>query len=205
MNSILNQDYKNFELIFYDNNSNDSSASLAINKIPDLKYYRSNKKENLGTVRQNALDLVNGEYVAFLDCDDIWLSEHLLIAVNFLENNLDFNLTYNNVSLISNKKKIIKKKIFNNLKPSGKIFRELLSSYFLTIVTVVIRTRFLRDNNLNFNKKYDYINDVDLFTRISYLTNIKYLNKNNCKSKNSKIDLLVKIFFISQRALKLFK
>lgn len=196
LTSIINQTYKNYELIFYDNNSDDNSALIAKKKIPDLKYFKSKKKDNLGTVRQNALNLVNGEYVAFLDCDDIWLSEHLFLAVNFLENNQDYNLTYNNVSLINNNNKIIKDKIFKKIKPSGRIFRELLSSYFLTIATVVIRKTFLKDNNLNFNKKYDYINDVDLFTRISYLTNIKYLNIITAKVRIHENRLTSKNFFL---------
>ena len=54
----------------------------------------------------------------------------------------------------------------------------------------------MRDNNLNFNKKYDYINDVDLFTRISYLTNIKYLNKITAKVRIHENRLTSKNFFL---------
>ena len=143
INSILKQNYPNYEVIFYDNNSNDKSAYIIKSKIKKLIYYKTNITENLGTARKNALEKAKHKYVAFLDCDDCWYPNHLEMAVDFLENNQNYNLTYNNVSLIDDKGKVIKK-IFKNLKPSGNIFKELLSGYFLTIATVVIRNDFIK-------------------------------------------------------------
>ena len=195
INSILKQNYTNYEVIFYDNNSNDKSAYIIKSKIKKLIYYKTNITENLGTARKNALEKAKHKYVAFLDCDDCWYPNHLEKAVDFLENNQNYNLTYNNVSLIDDKEKVIKKKIFKYLKPSGNIFKELLSGYFLTIATVVIRNDFIKKNNLNFNEKYNFINDVDLFTRISYLTNIKYLNSISARVRIHNNRLTTKNFF----------
>lgn len=195
LNSILLQKYENLEIIFYDNNSDDNSAKIVKEKITNLKYYKTNTTENLGTARKNALNLTNGKYIAFLDCDDIWEPEHLKLAISYLEQNTEYNLTYNNISLINYKGDIIKKKLFNKIKPSGKIFRQLLSGYFLTIATVVIRSSFLKKNNLNFDVRFNLINDVDLFTRISFLTNIKYLNRITAQVRIHELRLTNKNFF----------
>ena len=73
LNSVINQTYKNWELIFYDNCSNDKSA-IILKKYNDrrIKYFKSKKKLNLGLARKKALSKAKGDFVAFLDTDDIW-------------------------------------------------------------------------------------------------------------------------------------
>ena len=68
INSLLNQTYKNWELIFFDNKSTDKSANIVKNlNDKRIKYYRSNNKIKLGLARKKALDKANGEFIAFLD------------------------------------------------------------------------------------------------------------------------------------------
>ena len=73
MNSLLAQTYKNWELIFYDNCSTDKSKSIIKNyKDKRIYYFRSNKKYNLGLARKKALAKAKGDFISFLDTDDIW-------------------------------------------------------------------------------------------------------------------------------------
>jgi len=78
IDSIINQTYKNWEIIFIDNCSIDNSAEIAESyKDERIKYYRTRKNIPLYAARNIAIDKCNGEYIGFLDCDDIWLEDKL--------------------------------------------------------------------------------------------------------------------------------
>ena len=72
LQSILKQSYQNWELIFWDNVSSDSSSKI-IKRYKDLriKYYLSKKFEKLYKARNSALEKTKGDYICFLDTDDI--------------------------------------------------------------------------------------------------------------------------------------
>ena len=76
--SILDQSYQNFEIIFWDNNSNDKTFQI-IKKFDDkrIKYFKSKKFTKLYEARNLALKKTRGEYISFLDIDDTWEKDKL--------------------------------------------------------------------------------------------------------------------------------
>lgn len=76
LNSIFIQDYKGIEVVLVDDCSKDSSAEI-IARIrcshPEIIYHLQEKNMGAGAARNKALELAKGQYVAFLDSDDIWL------------------------------------------------------------------------------------------------------------------------------------
>ena len=68
--SIVNQTYKNWELIFWDNNSSDNSLKI-INSFKDkrIKIFKSKTSNNLYHSRNLAIEKCKGNYVCFLDVD----------------------------------------------------------------------------------------------------------------------------------------
>ena len=105
--SILNQTYKNWELIFWDNNSSDSSRESILSfKDNRIKYFKSNKTTLLSVSRENAINQSNGDLVAFLDVDDEWLEKKLENTVRHFDNNKDCSLYFSNYYInFSDKKK----------------------------------------------------------------------------------------------------
>ena len=86
LNSIFNQDYKKWEIIFVDNNSSDNS--LKIVKGYDqrkIRIYFLNKKISLYKARNYALSKCKGEYISFLDTDDFWLDSKLSSQVELIK------------------------------------------------------------------------------------------------------------------------
>ena len=77
IDSVYAQTYSNWEIIFWDNVSTDDSSSIAQSYDNRLRYYLSEGFTSLGMARELAVQKSNGEYVAFLDCDDLWLPEKL--------------------------------------------------------------------------------------------------------------------------------
>ena len=71
--SLMSQTYKNWELSFWDNNSLDNSKKI-LKEIKDkrIKYFKSEKFQNLYHSRNLAIKKAKGKYVGFLDVDDLW-------------------------------------------------------------------------------------------------------------------------------------
>ena len=109
--SVINQTYKNWELVFWDNNSLDNSKKIA-NSFKDqrIKYYFSKGEFSLSKNRNDAIMKTKGDYICFLDTDDIWLPNHLEHLMNMLINNVRF--AYSDSLLLKDFKK---KKIYNNI------------------------------------------------------------------------------------------
>ena len=108
--SLLNQTHKNWQLIFYNNSSNDKSLEIVESFQDDrIKCFTSNKLLNLGQIRRLAIDLCRGEYISFLDVDDYWNDHKLEKQVKKFKENQNFDLIYSNYYLV--KKNIESKKI----------------------------------------------------------------------------------------------
>lgn len=98
LNSILNQTYKNFELIFvYDDE--DKNDLLYVKKL--LKRFKKKKiiinKKNMGVAksRNKALKHCKGTFISFIDADDIWKKNKLQFQINFMiKNNAIFRILH---------------------------------------------------------------------------------------------------------------
>ena len=73
LSSILSQTYKNWEIIFWDNQSSDNSKKIFSEfKDKRFKYYFSKEHTSLYKARNEAIKISNGDIIAFLDTDDWW-------------------------------------------------------------------------------------------------------------------------------------
>ena len=173
INSLLNQTYKNWELIFFDNKSTDKSANIVKNlNDKRIKYYRSNNKIKLGLARKKALDKANGEFIAFLDTDDIWEKNKLNLQLKtFKDKKVGFSITN---SIFFNEKK---EKLFSPFSRSfkRKVFYKLIENYFISFETVIIRKSFLKKLDHSIDHQFNIIHDMDLLIRLSEICEMSYL------------------------------
>lgn len=80
IHSVLNQTYKNLEIIIVDDASNDGTKSLVKNFLEDnrrIKYIRHEVNKGGSAARNSGIRKSRGEYIAFLDDDDEWLPEKI--------------------------------------------------------------------------------------------------------------------------------
>jgi len=99
--SVLQQTYANWELIICDDNSNDDSVSIIksyVKKDSRIKLVVNIYSKGASGARNSCLDYADGDYIAFLDSDDLWLPFKLEEHINFmLRENLVFSYSYNDV------------------------------------------------------------------------------------------------------------
>lgn len=167
--SVINQTYQNWELIFWDNNSSDRSAKI-VKSFNDsrIKYFFSDKHMKLYESRNLAINKCNGRYITFLDCDDVWNNEKLKIQVEKISG--DNEVVYGNYNSIDETGRIIKNQ-FKEL-PSGNITNKLFNNNFISIGTIMI-PRSLLIKNL-FNPDYNLLGDLELWIRLS--TQVRFIS-----------------------------
>ena len=166
LDSIITQTYKNWEIIFWDNQSNDTSAKIFKSYQDNrLKYYLApSHAKILYEARNYALKKATGDFIAFLDVDDYWLPDKLEKQMP-LFNDPKVGLVYGNLWYLLKKKKrkILRKKTL----PTGMILNELLSDYVIRSATIIIRKKSLESLEYYFNDHFHIIGDFDLSIRLA--------------------------------------
>ena len=163
--SILNQEYQNFEIIFWDNNSSDDSIEIA-KKFKDdrIKIFKNTITEKLYKARNKAINKSSGELIAFLDCDDWWETDFLSSREKAF-NDINYDFFYTNTNLyLEKKKKFIpyrKKKL-----PSGNISKELYEDYFICISGLVVRKKIFSKIG-KFDENFNIIGDFDFVMKMA--------------------------------------
>ena len=97
--SVLNQNYDNLECIVVDDGSIDGSAAIA--KKHERIIYLHQEHKNVAAARNLGIQKASGEYLAFLDADDIWDTNKLETQINYMEENpdIDYSITKHSLFL----------------------------------------------------------------------------------------------------------
>lgn len=164
INSVISQTYTNWEIIFFDNNSMDKSIDIA-NSFKDkrIKIFKNKKSMNLGISRFFALKKATGEYICFLDTDDIWLPQKLMHQLKLFKKK-DVGIVYSNSIFFNDKSSII---LYKKRQTSGYIFRNLLNKYHISFDTVIFKKCFMDNHHIEIDKNFNVIHDLDLILRLS--------------------------------------
>jgi glycosyltransferase involved in cell wall biosynthesis len=104
IHSVLHQTYSNWELIIVDDGSTDNTSETCrhYQKLDNRihYYYQENKKQ--GKARNLGISKSNGDFLAFLDADDLWLPEKLEVSINEFKSG-DQDLLFTEAYIFSNK------------------------------------------------------------------------------------------------------
>lgn len=169
IDSIYAQTYSNWEIIFWDNASTDDSAIIAKSYDYRLKYYLANETTPLGEARNLAIQKATGEYIAFLDCDDLYLPSKLEKQIQLM-GNADYAMCYgSSLTIDCDGNSVRKTKVKNR---SGYLFPDLLKHYEISMVSVMLRRSMLVDSGLFFLSNLQYSPDYNLFMNIAAVRNI---------------------------------
>lgn len=176
--SVLNQTYKNIEIIVCDDASTDSSWEKILTlklKFPSINIYQNIDNQGNCKTFNNALALCNGKYIVDFATDDVMFPERIEKQVEFFESQQEsVGVIYHNALLINEKGKDIG--IHDEeIPPSGAIFSEILNRYFICPPTMMMQKFVLQQLN-GYNEKLAY-EDFDFWVRSSLISNYAYQNE----------------------------
>jgi glycosyltransferase involved in cell wall biosynthesis len=178
IDSVLNQTFKNLELIIVDNYSSDDTESV-VNSLKDqrIRYFKNENKGFLGINRNFGIEKAQGEYIAFLDDDDIWLPEKLAKQIEMLDANKELGLVYADCYIMDDSGALKEKTYLASRKPArGPALTGLLQDNTIPILTAVIRKGAL-DKVGGFNTEYLIAQDYDLWLKIAQHYPIGFINE----------------------------
>ncbi|MCF6267476.1 MAG: glycosyltransferase [Desulfuromusa sp.] len=159
IDSIYAQTFKDWEIVFIDNQSTDGSAAIAKSYDDRLKYYRTPEFLPLGGARSFGLDFCKSKYLAFLDTDDIYLPEKLEEQYSFMEEK-QLDLSYTGFQVMDEKGDLGKKYYPTG---SGDFFAFLLIKYEINMQSVMLRNT----AKIKFDPQFEYSPDAALFLDIA--------------------------------------
>ena len=175
LESVQKQNYTNWELIFWDNQSTDNSKAIfeSFNE-PKFKYFYSEKFTSLYEARNLACRECNGEFIAFLDCDDWWYDDFLSERESFFSSQ-KFKFSYSKFHYFFQKSKKFKINYEKEL-PNGNVYDFLSRNYQVAISGLIIRKDLLEKIDF-FNKEFNIIGDFDVVMKISKIEEAYVIQK----------------------------
>jgi len=178
IDSTLNQTFKDFELIIVDNYSTDNTESVVKSYDDKRISYFKNQNNGLVSINRNyGIQKSCGEYIAFLDDDDLWLPEKLEKQVKLLDSNKKLGLVYSRSYVIDDRGNPAKPTYFRGIKlRRGHVFNELLVSNFIPQLTVLTRRDAL-DKVGKFDLQYKIAQDYDLWLRIANHYTVDFIDQ----------------------------
>ncbi|WP_031425088.1 glycosyltransferase family 2 protein [Flavimarina sp. Hel_I_48] len=179
VDSVLNQTYQNFEIIVINDGSKENDEDF-IKKYSDFIKYHKTENAGPAAARNKGIKLANGEYIAFLDSDDIWKTNKLKIQLDYmlLESLIWSHTAYELFTDHDNK--TYKTIDVNHFK--GDVFIPCLISSPIATPCVMVKTEFLRENpTIQFAENMRYGQDGFMWLNIARHKKLGVINESLTK------------------------
>ena len=158
--SVHKQTYRDYELIIIDDGSTDRTVEIVREIADDRLKLFSYKNAGLPTARNRGIQQATGEYIAFLDADDLWTRDKLEKQVAVLETNPEVGVVYSQTYCIDSQSNFLY--YCNPVCFAGDVLKELFLTNFLhngsnpLIRQQAIATVGKFDSSLNSSEDWDY-------------------------------------------------
>ncbi|WOD45056.1 glycosyltransferase family 2 protein [Hwangdonia lutea] len=157
INSVLCQTYKNWELILIDDCSNDKTLEVVENfivKNPSIQLIKNSSNKGAAFSRNKGIQTAKGDYIAFLDADDLWKPNKLEIQLAFMESE-NCHVCFSSYDLINEKSESLNKQV-KALKEID--YSKLLKSNYIGNLTGIYNAKIIgKIKTPNLRKRQDWL------------------------------------------------
>lgn len=179
--SVLNQTYTNIEIIVVDDNDgeNDYRKNTIANLTKFIEdgviiYLKHHQNKGLPTARNTGIGIAKGEFIAFLDDDDEWLSEKIAKQVLLFEK---LDSTY---GIVGSYWKVInefdKTDHIRTLSHRGDLSKILALNHFSPPSMVMVKTKYLKEIDC-FDENFRWREDIELYYRLSFVCKFDFVEE----------------------------
>ena len=159
--SVLNQSFKDFELIVVDDGSTDDTQRI-VERYPVQYFYQENS--GVSTARNRGIEVSRGKYIAFLDSDDEWKKDKLAVQYQFFQENPNFLIHQTDEIWIKDGKFLNKKRYHQ--KKEGNIFYDSLHLCLISPSAVAMKKELFEEVGL-FREDFEVCEDYELWLRVT--------------------------------------
>ena len=178
LESVLLQEYTNYEIIIVDDGSTDNTVSLVETFIPSARIIEQHNQGTLAA-RQTGIDEAQGDLIALLDQDDLWFKNYLRSEVNVLQKHPEIGLVLANMQAVDEYGHLLGFNVVPESKCYTPSWEDLLLLHPIANSVALFRKQVVAeigglDRNFRFSGA---LGDSDTFVRMSEVTNIHFINK----------------------------
>ena len=198
--SILNQSFKDFELIIINDGSTDGTVEV-LRKFTDDRIRLFNfKNRGLPESRNRGIKKAKGKYISFIDADDMWVQQKLEFQYNALLSNPDCDVAYSWTLFIDESGTILHP--LRTTKYNGYVFEHLICSNFIGSGSNILATRGAIKKTGYFNTEYKSSEDWDYYLRLSKSFKFVYVPKFQILYRQSPNSMTNNIGLIESEAIR---
>jgi glycosyltransferase involved in cell wall biosynthesis len=168
--SVLNQTFEDFELLIMDDGSTDDTDAIVKSfNDPRVSYTWESNSVGPATPRNRGIKIAKGQWISFLDADDLWYADRLNIVYNYIKKHPNYDVFCHNEMLYNWDSKS-KSQLFYG--PFTKNFYEnlLIRGNCLSTSATTIRNSLINKYDIEFNISEDYVivEDYDFWLKLAY-------------------------------------
>jgi glycosyltransferase involved in cell wall biosynthesis len=163
--SVQTQTWRDFELIVVDDGSTDATRESLAAFGPELRLLRLARRRGVSAARNLGLQAARGEWLAFLDSDDLWLPEKLERQMGFLDEQPQTLICQTEEIWVRRGRRVNPPQ--THRKAAGRIFLRSLERCLISPSAVVLHRRLLEETG-GFDENLPAAEDYDLWLRLSW-------------------------------------
>lgn len=212
LKSIVNQTYKNIEIIVIDDGSPDNSYKVAKDYLESQNLnenYIIKTRPNKGmcnTLNEIA-KMAKGKYISFVGSDDYWYPDKIELQVEFLDNHPNITLVHSNSTHVDENSNIVAKTDFSNLINSGNVYEALIyGTGGINTPSHLYRTSIY--NEIGYYDNAFKFEDTDYWLRLSKEHQVGFIDKELAycrRDGNNLSDNSNRLKFYNEELIKIYK
>jgi glycosyltransferase involved in cell wall biosynthesis len=164
LESVLNQTFRDFEVLIINDGSLDNIVQWASELVDDRVKLISQKNQGLAGARNTGVAHAKGEYIAFLDADDLWEPTKLEKQIRRLDDDPTVGVVHTWTFLVDPESRRTGKILTSHAE--GNVWQQIVENNPIVVSSVMVRSSCLEDIG-EFDRELRYCEDVDMWLRLA--------------------------------------